>query len=121
VLGWTGAAGDQSPHLMFRKAAEERMRKLRGLSRLEELSRRIVDAWEEAYAGAQKEMRSDVPLIHKVQTLELPVRLVTAREVALAKEKVAQLSKDPKDRRRMLWEQATVDRYERQQTGDVHP
>ena len=31
VLGWTGAAGDQSPHLMFRKAAEERMRKLRGL------------------------------------------------------------------------------------------
>ena len=30
VLGWTGAAGDQSPHLMFRKAAEERMRKASG-------------------------------------------------------------------------------------------
>ena len=28
VLGWTGAAGDQSPHLMFRSAAEERMRSL---------------------------------------------------------------------------------------------
>ncbi len=27
VLGWTGAAGDQSPHLMYRKRAEERMRR----------------------------------------------------------------------------------------------
>ena len=26
VLAWTGAAGDQSPHLMLRKQAEERMR-----------------------------------------------------------------------------------------------
>ncbi len=26
VLAWTGAAGDQSPHLMYRKRAEERMR-----------------------------------------------------------------------------------------------
>ena len=37
VLGWTGAAGDQSPHLMFRKAAEERMRNLRGIDRLQEI------------------------------------------------------------------------------------
>ena len=29
VLGWAGAAGDQSPHLMHRKAAEERMRQFR--------------------------------------------------------------------------------------------
>ena len=42
-----GASGDQSPHLMYRKRAEERMRKLRGVSRLEEIARRIVDAWEE--------------------------------------------------------------------------
>src|SRR5690606_7068754 len=42
VLGWTGAAGDQSPHLMFRKAAEDRMRALRGLDRMEEITRRVV-------------------------------------------------------------------------------
>ena len=29
VLGWTGASGDLSPHLMYRKSAEERMRQLR--------------------------------------------------------------------------------------------
>ena len=60
VLGWTGAAGDQSPHLMYRKRAEERMRTLRGLTRLEELSRRIVAAWDEAYEGARKEQHADV-------------------------------------------------------------
>jgi hypothetical protein len=53
VLAWTGAAGDQSPHLMYRKRAEERMRTLRGLTRLQELARRIVAAWEEAYEGRE--------------------------------------------------------------------
>ena len=55
VLGWTGAAGDQSPHLMYRKPAEERMRKLRDVTRLEELARRVVAAWEEAHQGAVME------------------------------------------------------------------
>jgi len=31
VLGWTGAAGDQSPHLMYRKLAEKRMGKMGGI------------------------------------------------------------------------------------------
>ncbi|MCZ2342772.1 MAG: hypothetical protein LC104_13430, partial [Bacteroidales bacterium] len=47
VIPWTGAAGDQSPHLMYRHAAEERMRKLRGLTRKQEIARRITNAWEE--------------------------------------------------------------------------
>ena len=98
VLGWTGAAGDQSPHLMYRKRAEERMRTLRGLTRLEELSRRIVAAWEEAYEGARKEQHADVPLIHKVETIELPVRAVTEAEAAEARSKVETLSKEPRNR-----------------------
>ena len=121
VLGWTGAAGDQSPHLMYRKAAEERMRKLRGLSRLEEIARRIVSAWEEAYAGARQEMLADVPFVHKVETLELPIRRVTPAEAALAKEQALALSKDPKNQRRMLWEKSVIDRYEREQAGEVPP
>src|SRR5262245_42030650 len=66
VLAWTGAAGDQSPHLMYRNRAEERMRALRGLTRLQELSRRVVAAWDEAYEGARQEQHSDVILAHKV-------------------------------------------------------
>jgi hypothetical protein len=117
VLGWTGAAGDQSPHLMLRKAAEERMRKLRGLDRLDEIARRIVHAWEEAYDGAKQEMHSDVPLVHQVEQIALPVRQVTPEERAAAEVQVRELSKDPKNKTRMRWNQKVIDRFE-QQTAD---
>ena len=124
VLGWTGAAGDQSPHLMYRKAADERMRRLRGLTRLEEIARRIVGAVDEAYEVVKSDRRADVPLAHKVETIRLPMRLVTEAEYAEAKAAVeqaaAQIEKDPKaaDRahRRMKWYEVTVRRFESQET-----
>jgi len=123
ILGWTGAAGDQSPHLMYREAAEERMRRLRGLSRLEEIARRIAAAVDDAYEAVKDDRRADVMLKHRVETLHLPMRLVTEAEYAEAEAAVeqaaAQIEKDPKaaDRhfRRMKWYQATVDRFEHQQ------
>ena len=124
VVGLCGAAGDQSPHLMYRKAAEERMRKLRGLDRLDEIARRIVRAVDDAYATVKEDQHSDVPLIHKVETLVLPKRLVTEAEYAEAKATVAaakaKVEKDPKvndqDVRRMKWYQTTVNRFEGQKT-----
>jgi hypothetical protein len=121
VLGWTGAAGDQSPHLMYRKRAEERMRTLRGLSRLQELSRRVVAAWNEAYEGARKEPHSDAKLVHKVATIELPIREVTEAEAAEARSKVETLSKDPRNRRLVVWHGDVVKRYEQQRAGTVEP
>jgi hypothetical protein len=121
VLGWTGAAGDQSPHLMYRKRAEDRMRELRGLSRLQELSRRIVAAWGEAYEGATKDPHSNPVLAHKVATIELPVRLVTEAEAAEARSKVEALSKDPRNRRLVVWHGDVVKRYERQRAGTAGP
>jgi hypothetical protein len=120
VLGWTGAAGDQSPHLMFRTAAEERMRSLRGLDRLQEISRRVVAAWQEAYAGAVKEKHADAPLVHRVETFELPVRQVTQEEALAAKVKVAELAGDPASLRTRQWNQTVVDRFEKQKPGDVY-
>lgn len=120
VLGWTGAAGDQSPHMTYRKRAEERMRKLRGLARLEDIARRIVAAWEEAYDGAKQERHTDVSLVHQVQTIDLPRRKVTQQEVAEIKEKVESLSNDPRNQWRVLWHQAVIDRYERQ-VGQIEP
>jgi hypothetical protein len=124
VLGWTGAAGDQSPHLMYRKAADERMRQLRGLTRLEEIARRIVRAVDEAYDAVKDDRHSDVPLVHKVETIRLPMRIVTEAEYAEAKAAVdqakAQIAKDPKaaDRvhMRMKWYEGVVERFERQKT-----
>ncbi|MCR4411815.1 MAG: hypothetical protein NUV77_05235 [Thermoguttaceae bacterium] len=121
VLGWIGAAGDQSPHPMFRKRAEERIVRLRGVTRLEEIARRLVRAVDDAYEIAEKDIRADVPLVHRVEELKLPVRLVTEAEMAEAKAKVEALSKDPRERRVMVWHQEVVDRYHRQKTNPHYP
>ena len=126
VLGWIGAAGDQSPHLMYRAAADERMRRLRGLDRLDEIARRIVRAVDEAYEVVKDDQHADVPLIHKVESLELPMRLVTEAECAEAKGECtrieAALAQDPavadQEFRRLKWYADTVARYEAQQ---AHP
>ena len=121
VLAWTGAAGDQSPHLMFRKAAEERMRRLRGLSRLDEIARRVVAGWEEALAGAEQEKLTDVPLDHRVDRIELPRRMVSQREYDLAVEKIRELSTDQGNQTLLWWHGGVVQRYQRQQSGDETP
>jgi len=116
VLGWIGAAGDQSPHPMFRKKAEERMLRLRGLTRLEELARRLVHAVDEAFEPASKDVRTEVPLVHRVEDVLLPVRKITEEEMRQAKAKADALANKPSERRRMLWHQKVVERFERQKT-----
>lgn len=117
VVGWIGAAGDQSPHLMFRKDAEERMRRLRGLTRLEEIARRIVAAWQEAYEAARKEPYREVDFAHRVQDIELSPRVISSEEVAQAKAQIAELSKQEGTLTRIKWHQSVLDRFEKQQAG----
>jgi hypothetical protein len=124
VLGWIGASGDQSPHLMYRKAADERMRKLRNLSRLNEISRRIVRAVDEAYDAVKDDRHTNVPLVHKVETITLPLQLITEAECAeakaISKEASAQISADPKAAdqvyAKMKWYGDVVTRFEKQKT-----
>ena len=116
VLAWTGAGGDQSPHLLYRERPRSECASLRKLTRLQELARRIVAAWEEAYEGARQEMHADVPLVHKVQSITLPARKVTEQEWKEARAQVEALSKDPRNRRSRLWYQEVVDRFEQQKS-----
>jgi len=124
VLAWTGASGDQSPHLMYRKAADERMRKLRGLNRLDEIARRIVRAVDDAYEAVKNERHTNVSLIHKVEMIRMPMRLVTEAEYTEAKEAVekagAQIKQNSeaavREYRRMKWYGITVNRFEKQRT-----
>jgi hypothetical protein len=122
VLGWIGAAGDQSPHLMFDKAAEDLMCKRRGLTRLEEIARRIVRAWEDVYEVAQKDTHAGAVLRHQVQEIDLPYREVTEAEAAAARKQAATYADDPTQKWNYRWHQAVVERYERQQAGtpDIH-
>jgi hypothetical protein len=121
VLGWTGASGDQSPRPMFRRAAEDRMRQLRNLNRLEEIARRIVHAWEEAYAGARQDIRTGVALTHQVERFGLTPRTILEREHREAEARLAALADEPDNHWRMRWHQTVVDRYERQQAGLEEP
>ena len=117
VLGWAGAAGDQSPHLMYRKSAEERMRALRNLTRLEEVARRIVGAIDETYGAVKNDRNAGPALIHKVETLQLPMRLVTEAEYAEVK---AAMAAEKPTQMRIAWHQRVLTRYESQKT-DPHP
>lgn len=122
ILAWTGAGGDFTSRLAYGSKADERMRKLRGgISRLDEMARRIANAWEEAYAGAKNDIREDVPLRHHVQDIELPYRKVTILEKAAAVTEAAKFKDDPKQQWNYLWNQRVVDRFTAQQEGTQKP
>jgi hypothetical protein len=85
VLPLTGAAGDQSPHLLFRKQAEATLRKRKGVSARQEIGLRIAAAFDATLPLAKADVRAEVPFAHKIQELPLPVRKVTKAEYERAK------------------------------------
>lgn len=122
ILAWTGAAGDVTSRLAYGRAADERMRKLRGgISRLDEIARRIIAAWEEALDGARHDIRTDVVLKHRVQDTELPYRQVTPAENEAAMAGAAKYKDDPKQSWNYRWNQRVVDRFEAQKSGTQSP
>lgn len=85
VLGFCAPAGDQCPHLPYRKRGEARMDRLRGLTRTEELGRRVADALVDVADVIAKDVRTDVPLVHVVRQVDLPARIITDAEYATAR------------------------------------
>jgi len=69
-----GAAGDQSPHLLWRKQAEDIMGQRRGISRRQEIARRIAQAVNEVFPYAKKHIKNKVVCIHKVAEIHLPTK-----------------------------------------------
>lgn len=72
VFPQTAAAGDISPHLMYRKRAEDEMRTLRDLSRRQEIARRIADAVEDVLPLAKKNIKTALRFEHTVAKLNMP-------------------------------------------------
>ncbi|HQL77452.1 MAG TPA: hypothetical protein PLU91_04580 [Verrucomicrobiota bacterium] len=114
VLGWPGAAGDLSPHFLYRKAAEERMLKLRGITRTQEIGRRIAGQVLEVGELTRGDIRKDVPFAHKVVDLVLPARKVTDAEAAEAAKQVETLKKRGDATHMTAWHQATITRHQTQ-------
>jgi len=120
VLSWCSAAGDQSPHPQIRRAADERMRKLRGnLSETRSIALRIADAVDYAYGSVKEEVRTEVPLAHHVEELGLPARKVTEKEYQSAKSVRDRIAAKPREKwgkdeyARHQWHQKVVDRFEK--------
>ena len=97
------------------------MRELRGLNRLDEIARRVINAWEESHEGAKKDIKTDPALSHTVHPLGLPERMVTKEEYDAARIERDESAKDPKLSRRTGWQQRVLDRYERQQAEGAKP
>lgn len=75
VLAQCGSAGDQSPHPIFRSQAEELMAKRRGLTRRQEIARRIADAVEDVLPVALTDAKPSLILRHEVARLDLPEKV----------------------------------------------
>ena len=122
VIAWTGAGGDVTSRVIIGRAAEERMRKLRGdVSRLDDVAQRIVTAWEDALAGAKHDIRSDLPFAHQVKIIDLPYRKVTMLERAAAMTEAAKFKDDPAQKWNYAWNQRVIDRFTAQQDGTQEP
>ncbi|MCD6350533.1 MAG: hypothetical protein J7M26_00325 [Armatimonadetes bacterium] len=90
VLGQPSAAGDQSPHLLYDKAAEERMFELKGRSQRQEIAARIAAAVEDVLGCVGPTAEAEPLLRHAHETLDLPMRLLTEDDVRAAVEEAEQ-------------------------------
>lgn len=121
VLGLCSPAGDQSPKLHYRKEAESRMDQFRGLTRTQELGRRIADTFVDVANVIARDIRDSVSLVHLVQQVDLPARIVTDAEYAGAKKMCdAMDAKKVKGHTEWYWrtyQGLVVDRYLAQQKG----
>jgi len=121
VLGFCAPAGDQCPHLSLRKQAEARMDSLRGLTRTQELGRRIANAFFDVADVVAKDLRTDVPLVHLVRQVDLPMQSVTEAEYAVAKSVCDEIDAKPERGGWDTWVRrlygGVCDRYLAQQQG----
>jgi hypothetical protein len=73
---------------------------------------------EDVHEVARKDIHTDVYFAHSVQDIELPIRQVTGEELAKAKQSVKEiLAKEKRGenvKRRRIWHQNTIDRYQHQ-------
>jgi hypothetical protein len=92
VLPQCAPAGDQSPHLLLYRKAEEYMRSRRGVSERQEIARRIANAIDDVIALARSNIHTQILLKHIVTTVQLPARRITEEEFQLARSEYERLS-----------------------------
>lgn len=116
ILPQVAAAGDISPHLLWRKEAETEMLRRKGITRRQEIARRIIHAIDEVYPYVQKEnIKNELVFCHLYDEISLPVRRVTKAEAVRS----AEMAKEQPEW--ASWHQEIVDRYNEQNQHPFFP
>jgi hypothetical protein len=122
VLGFCAPAGDQTPRPQIRRQAEQRMYQLRGLTFTQEVGRRVANAFTDVAQVIAQDIRTDVPLAHRVRPLELPARVVTEEEYRVAVKVCEDIDAKPKLAASDYWTRnlyrSIAERYLAQQQGE---
>ncbi len=122
VICFCAPAGDQCPHLSYRKKGETRMDKLHGVTRTQELGRRIANAFFDVAEQITDDIRTDVPFTHLVERVDLPSRVITDAEFATAQKVCAGIDAKKERQGSDTWVRnlygGICDRYLAQQKGE---
>jgi hypothetical protein len=143
ILPQCSAAGDQSPHPILAKAAEERMLGLKGRTERQEIAMRLADAVEATLPHIEGAAQRQPLLRHHTEALDLPMASLDEAAAAVAQEEadklraaydeeLGKLQSNPglRDRprwyvpvtrayRRMRWFLGVVERYSRPEENDT--
>jgi hypothetical protein len=134
VLGWIGAAGDQTPRPMYSHAAEVRMMELiKGTRKadaeykkadlssddyMNEVARRVVQSVNETYMVVKNERHKSPLINHIIEDIDLPARIVTVEEYESARKMRDEDKNDAVKAidlsRRIAWNEEVMTRFENQ-------
>ena len=133
VLPQCAPAGDQSPHVLIGKRAEERMWRLKGRNLdqnapREEIAQKIADAISDIVPFAEKEIEWSPAFAHTVETLELPRRMISEKDVEDALEEsrpfreeferlMDEIGKNPAIRQQPRWYTDVTRAYRQMERG----
>lgn len=119
------AAGDQSPHRLWYKKAQERMLQVRGLTMRQEIGRRVANAVDEALPVAKATIEKRLVLKHVVKKIEIPRRIVTDEEAKQVRADLAKLQEEHKAGKSIyriaMRCRRALDRYEKQKESPCIP
>ncbi len=133
ILAQCAPAGDQSPHVLIGKRAEERMWRLKGRNLEQnapraEIAQKIADAISDIVPFAEKEIDWNPVFACSVETLDLPRRLLSEKDVEEAletarpfKEKfenlMDEIEKNPAIRQKPRWYTEITRAYRQMERG----
>lgn len=134
ILAQCAPAGDQSPHVLIGKRAEERMWRLKGWDTdqnapCQEIALKIANALSDVIPYAEKEIDWNPAFEHKHAIIDLPRRMISEKDVAEALEesrpfkeeyqrRVAELAGSPEIRKQPRWYTEITKAYRRMERGE---